>query len=99
MAPREFMEKMTDEARFGLGMDILRDSSIPTIQALLQQSGRESMFGNSSQAWTFAGIAFRMAFDIGNVQIVPGAGFPLNFTNGRFESTGGFLYLSIEPAY
>jgi hypothetical protein len=59
------MEKMTEEARFGLGMDILRNSSIPTIQALLQQSGREAMFGNSSQAWTFAGIAFRMAFDIG----------------------------------
>jgi len=42
---------------------------------------------------------FRMAFDIGKVQIVPGAGLPINFTNGRFESTGGFLYLSIEPAY
>lgn len=59
------MEKITEEARFGLGMDILRNSSIPTIQALLQQSGREVTFGNSSQAWTFAGIAFRMAFDIG----------------------------------
>ncbi|KEF52289.1 uncharacterized protein A1O9_11529 [Exophiala aquamarina CBS 119918] len=56
---------MTEEARFGLGMDILRNSSIPTIQALLQQSSREATFGNSSQAWTFAGIAFRMAFDIG----------------------------------
>lgn len=61
----EFMQKMTDEARFGLGMDILRNSSIPTIQALLQQSAREVVFGRSSQAWTFSGVAFRMALDMG----------------------------------
>lgn len=42
---------------------------------------------------------FRMAFDIGRVQIVPGAGVPLNFTNGKYESAGCFFYLSIEPAY
>jgi len=42
---------------------------------------------------------FRFAIDIGKVQIVPGAGVPMNFTNGKFESTGCFLYLSIEPAY
>jgi hypothetical protein len=56
---------MTDEARYGLGMDIMKPSSVPTIQALLQQSAREVVFGRSSQAWTFAGIAFRMALDIG----------------------------------
>ncbi|KIX03271.1 uncharacterized protein Z518_06823 [Rhinocladiella mackenziei CBS 650.93] len=61
----EFMQEMTDEARFGLGMDILKNSSIPTIQALLQQSAREVVFGRSSQAWTFAGVAFRMALDMG----------------------------------
>lgn len=61
----EFMQKMTDEARFGLGMEILKNSSIPTIQALLQQSAREVLFGRSSQAWTFAGISFRMAMDMG----------------------------------
>ena len=59
------MQKATDEARFGLGMDILKDSSVATIQALLQQSARDVMFGNSSQSWTFAGIAFRMALDMG----------------------------------
>lgn len=61
----EFMHKMTEEARYGLGMDMLRPSSIPTIQALLQQSAREIVFGRSSQAWTFAGVAFRMALDMG----------------------------------
>jgi hypothetical protein len=65
VSAREFMQKMTDEARFGLGMDMLRNSSIPTIQALLQQSAREVMFGRSSQAWTFSGVAFRMALDMG----------------------------------
>ena len=42
---------------------------------------------------------FRFAIDIGKVQIVPGAGIPLNFTNNTFDATGGFIYLSIEPAY
>lgn len=61
----EFMQKISDEARFGLAMDMLKRSSIPTIQALLQQSAREVLFGRSSQAWTFSGAAFRMAFDLG----------------------------------
>lgn len=62
---QDFMQKLTDEARHGLGMDMLQPSSIPTIQALLQQSAREVVFGRSSQAWTFAGVAFRMALDMG----------------------------------
>ncbi|EXJ86633.1 hypothetical protein A1O3_03586 [Capronia epimyces CBS 606.96] len=61
----EFMQKISDEARFGLAMDMLESSSIPTIQALLQQSAREVLFGRPSQAWTFSGVAFRMAFDLG----------------------------------
>ena len=65
MSAGEFMQKMTDGARFGLGMDMLRTSSIPTIQALLQQSAREVISGRPSQAWTFSGAAFRMALDIG----------------------------------
>jgi hypothetical protein len=64
-SPQDFMQKMTDEARYSLGMDMLQPSSIPTIQALLQQSAREVVFGRSSQAWTFAGVAFRMALDMG----------------------------------
>lgn len=65
LTPTELIEKMTEEARFNLGMDILKDSSIPSIQALLQQSAREAMYGHSPQSWTFAGVAFRMALDIG----------------------------------
>ena len=42
---------------------------------------------------------FRFAIDIGKVQIVPGAGVPFNFANGKYESAGAFIYLSIEPAY
>ena len=42
---------------------------------------------------------FRFAVDIGKVQIVPGLGIPMTFTNGAFDGTGGFVYLSIEPAY
>ena len=61
----EFMEKMTEEARISLGMETLKQSSIPTIQALLQQSAREIVFGRSSQGWLYSGMAFRMAFDMG----------------------------------
>ncbi|KAJ4597012.1 hypothetical protein HRR83_004440 [Exophiala dermatitidis] len=61
----EFMRKISDEARSSLAMDILKRSSIPTIQALLQQSAREVVFRRSSQAWTLSGVAFRMAFDLG----------------------------------
>lgn len=41
----------------------------------------------------------RYAFDVGKVQIVPGAGIPVNFNNGVFENAGTFLYLSVEPCY
>lgn len=65
MSASEFMERMTEEARTSLGMQTLKQSSIPTIQALLQQSAREIVFGQSSQAWLYSGMAFRMAFDMG----------------------------------
>ncbi|MBA4055866.1 MAG: hypothetical protein C0490_14215 [Marivirga sp.] len=42
---------------------------------------------------------FRVAVDIGKVQIVPGGGIPFNFVNGQFQNSGAFIYLSIEPAY
>ncbi len=61
----EFMSKATEEARICLGLDTLKPSSIPTIQALLQQSAREIAFGRSSQGWLYSGMAFRMAFDMG----------------------------------
>jgi hypothetical protein len=42
---------------------------------------------------------FRFAVDLGKVQIVPGMGIPVNFTDGGFVNTAAFFYLSIEPAY
>ena len=49
LSSAEFMEKATEEARIALGMDTVKPSAIPTIQALLQQSAREIAFGRSSQ--------------------------------------------------
>lgn len=63
--PHEFMEQTTQDARVSLAMETLSSSSIPTIQALLQQSAREIAFGRSSQSWLYGGMAFRMAFDMG----------------------------------
>lgn len=48
---------------------------------------------------TIVNPGFRFALDIGKCQVVPGVGVPINFTNGSFTGTGGFFYLSIEPAY
>ncbi|CZR63624.1 uncharacterized protein PAC_13521 [Phialocephala subalpina] len=59
------MERLTQQARVSIGMAISQPSSIPVIQALLQQSAREVAFANSSQAWLYSGMAFRMAIDLG----------------------------------
>jgi hypothetical protein len=63
--------------------------------------GKEMQEDGSSMNVTTSIInpGFRFAVDIGKVQIVPGAGMLFNFTNQSFDSTGGFFYLSIEPAY
>lgn len=63
--PTEFMQQTTHDARVSLAMETLSSSSVPTIQALLQQSAREIVFGRSSQGWLYGGMAFRMAFDMG----------------------------------
>ena len=63
--PAEFMQQTTHEARVSLAMETLNSSSISTIQALLQQSAREIVFGRASQGWMYGGMAFRMAFDMG----------------------------------
>lgn len=41
--------------------------------------------------------AFRFAFDIGDVQVVPGFGVPLSFGSGELKSAGALIYLSLEP--
>jgi len=48
---------------------------------------------------TIINPGFRFAVDMGKVQIVPGMGIPINFSNGSFANTSAFFYLSIEPAY
>lgn len=50
LSSTEFMQKSTEEARICLGLDTMKPSSIPVIQALLQQSAREIAFGRSSQS-------------------------------------------------
>lgn len=42
---------------------------------------------------------FRFAFEIGKVQIVPGAGMTFVFENSSYATSGTFIYLSIEPGY
>ncbi|KAF8858712.1 hypothetical protein BDZ45DRAFT_390557 [Acephala macrosclerotiorum] len=59
------MERLTQQARVSIGLAISEPSSIPMIQALLQQSAREVAFANSSQAWLYSGMASRMAIDLG----------------------------------
>jgi hypothetical protein len=43
--------------------------------------------------------AFRFCIDNGRMQIVPGIGFPVRMTNGKYQDTGIFFYLSFEPDY
>lgn len=52
-AANAVMNKLTQQAHFSLAMRITGSSSIPTVQALLQQSAREVAFGNSSQGQFF----------------------------------------------
>ena len=63
--PSQFLQQTTQDARLSLASETLNSSSVPTIQALLQQSAREVVFGRSSQGWLYGGMAFRMAFDMG----------------------------------
>lgn len=39
--------------------------TIPTIQTLLLLSAQECSFGNSTQAWTYSGLAFRLMDHLG----------------------------------
>ncbi|KAH6662500.1 putative Zn(II)2Cys6 transcription factor [Halenospora varia] len=61
----ELMKNLTQQAHLSLAMSSTKSSSIPTVQALLQQSAREIAYGNSSQAWLYSGMAFRIAIDLG----------------------------------
>lgn len=62
---QQLTDRLMTEAKVSLAMETLNPPSIPTIQALLQQSAREVSYGRSSQAWLYSGMAFRMAIDLG----------------------------------
>jgi hypothetical protein len=62
---RRIGEMLIARARLLMGTEIHKPSSITTVQALLQLSARDLAYGQVSQAWTYSGIAFRMANDLG----------------------------------
>ncbi|KAL2846447.1 fungal-specific transcription factor domain-containing protein [Aspergillus pseudoustus] len=57
--------RLMSEAKALLAMETLNQPSIPTIQALLQQSALDVACGRSSSSWLYSGMAFRMAIDLG----------------------------------
>lgn len=61
----QFSNRLMSEAKGLLAMETLNQPSIPTIQALLQQSARDIACGRSSSSWLYSGMAFRMAIDLG----------------------------------
>lgn len=62
---KQLGETLAPRARLLLGREILNDSSIATVQGLLQISAREIGQGAISQAWLYSGMAFRMSTDLG----------------------------------
>jgi len=81
-----FIEKhlgdtLVARARMLMAVEIQKDSSIPTIQGLLQLSAREIGQGMISQAWLYSGMAFRMSTDLGlhlSTESISHLGQPLN---------------------
>ncbi len=57
----------------------------------------DGTLGSSNQITINPG--FRFAIDHNRVQIVPGFSMPSIFTNGKFDRTGVFFYLSFEGEY
>lgn len=62
---QQLADALVARCRLLLGAEILKDSSIPTVQGLLQLSAREMGHGLVSQAWLYSGMAFRMSMDLG----------------------------------
>ncbi|KAH6689399.1 putative Zn(II)2Cys6 transcription factor [Leptodontidium sp. MPI-SDFR-AT-0119] len=59
------LNALAQKAQHSLALRLTSASSISIVQALLQQSARDFAFGNSSQAWLYSGMAFRIAIDLG----------------------------------
>ena len=62
---KDIAARLIAKARSLLGPAIHQNSAIPTVQALLQLSGRDLAHGSLSHAWLYSGMAFRMARDLG----------------------------------
>ena len=56
---QDLTDRLTAEAKALLAMETLNPPTIPTIQALLQQSARDVACGRSSSAWLYSCMAFR----------------------------------------
>lgn len=61
----ELMENLLTRTKILIGQAIHEKPSIPTVQALLEFSAHQVGKGNTSQAWLFGGMAFRMVIDLG----------------------------------
>ncbi len=68
-----------------LGTEMHRTSAITTVQALLQLSARDLAYGQTSQAWLYSGMAFRMVIDLG-----------LHHSSGKILSLGNLNAEDLE---
>ncbi|GAB7345960.1 hypothetical protein MBLNU457_4185t2 [Dothideomycetes sp. NU457] len=78
---KHLADTLVARARILMATEIQKESSIPTIQGLLQLSAREIGQGTISQAWLYSGMAFRMSTDLGlhlSVETISNLGQPLS---------------------
>lgn len=82
------------------GIYLVSDGFNLMVEALSSFESESDGSGNTERyVSSIINPGFRTAFSIGKVQIVPGLGVPLFFTDNKFQRSGGFIYLSIEPDY
>lgn len=82
------------------GIYLVSDGFNLMVEALSSFESESDGNGNTERyVSSIINPGFRTAFNIGKVQIVPGLGVPLFFTDNKFQRSGGFIYLSIEPDY
>ena len=94
-------EKSQNFYNVGLsGIYLVSDGFNLMVEALSSFESESDASGNTERyVSSIINPGFRTAFSIGKVQIVPGLGVPLFFTDNKFQRSGGFIYLSIEPDY
>jgi len=78
---KHLADNMVARVHILMASEMQKESSIPTIQGLLQLSAREIGQGTISQAWLYSGMAFRMSTDLGlhlSVETISNLGQPLS---------------------